>query len=164
MSALKPNICKAMTENVWQRLKQAGVVTVTDFISRDREQLAQSCGIAYKVIVIKKQNKTCALLIRQGQFYFRFQFSIHSYVKTSSIVHVTAIGYSSGLCLLERFLISHALLDHPIQWMLLLIEFQDVVSISRVLLAEYSSMPVSTYDLYTNIVTSQSIISSGISR
>ena len=51
MSALQPNICKAFTVDVYQRLKQAGVMTVVDFVTRDKEELSQSCGIAFKVTV-----------------------------------------------------------------------------------------------------------------
>ena len=49
MSALRPVFTKALTEEVWSALRQVQICSVTDFVCRDREDLAQTTGIAYKV-------------------------------------------------------------------------------------------------------------------
>ncbi|XP_076452189.1 DNA repair protein RAD51 homolog 4-like [Babylonia areolata] len=85
MSVLRPFICKAMTEDVFTSLRQAKIVTVTDFLSKDKEDIARTCGIDYK----------------------------------------------------------------------------DVVSIGRVLLAQYSAFPVSAAQLYSAVMSSQAIFSTG---
>ena len=50
MSGLRPRVfTKALTEEVWSSLHQVKIYSVTDFVSRDGEDTAQTPGIAYKV-------------------------------------------------------------------------------------------------------------------
>ncbi|XP_070206079.1 DNA repair protein RAD51 homolog 4-like [Littorina saxatilis] len=86
MSALRPWMCKALTDKVWLLLRDANINTVIDFVVRDREEIARTCCIAYK----------------------------------------------------------------------------DVVSIGRVLMAQFSTFPLTGLQLYTNIMSSHAILSTGI--
>ena len=50
MSGLRPRVfTKALTEEAWSSLRQVKIYSVTDFVSRDGEDTAQTPGIAYKV-------------------------------------------------------------------------------------------------------------------
>ncbi|KAK7475481.1 hypothetical protein BaRGS_00033300 [Batillaria attramentaria] len=88
MAALRLGVCKAMTEGVLSSLQTARIRTVTDFVSKNPEEIAQICSIPYK----------------------------------------------------------------------------DVLSIRRVLLAQYSAFPVLASQLYTNALSNLAIICTGISE
>lgn len=49
MSAIRPNLCPHITEEVANELKSVGVKTVSDFIRMDLEHLAQETTISFKV-------------------------------------------------------------------------------------------------------------------
>ena len=55
MSALQPWICKALTDEVWSSLRRVQIYTVTDFVGRDREDIAQASGVSYKVILLLRK-------------------------------------------------------------------------------------------------------------
>ncbi|XP_012937295.1 DNA repair protein RAD51 homolog 4 [Aplysia californica] len=46
--ALLPGLCTALTQETWQKLQDASIKTVTDFISKDPELLSQRLHLPYK--------------------------------------------------------------------------------------------------------------------
>ncbi|XP_048757930.2 DNA repair protein RAD51 homolog 4-like [Ostrea edulis] len=52
MSAIRPNLCPHITEEVANELKSVGVKTVSDFIRMDLEHLAQETTISFKDLAV----------------------------------------------------------------------------------------------------------------
>lgn len=68
MSAVRPNLCPQLSEEVVSKLRSAGVKTVVDLIKTDLEGLALETSLPYKV------SYTCVKSISIFFSYFIIKF------------------------------------------------------------------------------------------
>lgn len=73
MSAVRPNLCPQLSEDVVSKLRSAGVKTVVDLIKTDLEGLALETSLPYKVSYTAMCQKYRDMSIFFSYFIIKFQ-------------------------------------------------------------------------------------------
>ncbi|XP_045045986.1 DNA repair protein RAD51 homolog 4 isoform X2 [Desmodus rotundus] len=87
MGVLRAGLCPGLTQDMVQLLRSHGIKTVADLVSADLEEVAQKCGLSYKVLVALRR----VLLAQFSAFPFNGA-DLYEELKTSTAILSTGIG------------------------------------------------------------------------
>ncbi|XP_030706366.1 DNA repair protein RAD51 homolog 4 isoform X2 [Globicephala melas] len=87
MGVLRAGLCPGLTQDMVQLLRSRGIKTVVDLVSADLEEVAQKCGLSYKVLVALRR----VLLAQFSAFPFNGA-DLYEELKTSTAILSTGIA------------------------------------------------------------------------
>jgi len=98
MGVLRAGLCPGLTHDTVGQLRSRGIKTVVDLVSADLEDVAQKCGLSYKVSRPISTLQTWALVALRRVLLAQFSAfpcngaDLYEELKTSTAILSTGIG------------------------------------------------------------------------